>query len=254
MHLTVVDAFTDEPFSGNPAAVAVLSAFEPDERLQAVAAEMNLSETAFAVARADGEHDLRWFTPTSEVNLCGHATLATAHVLGGSGAFHTRSGRLACTLGEGGWIEMDFPAWPATETALPSLPSGLPQPRWTGVAGEDWLVEVASESEVVDLSVDMRGVAELGRRCLIVTAVADAGRSYDFVSRVFAPNAGIIEDPVTGSAHCALAPYWAERLGRDEMTGYQASRRGGTVRVRPEGDRVVLAGRAVTVSEVELLG
>ena len=253
MHLTVVDAFTDEPFSGNPAAVAVLGSFEADERLQAIAAEMNLSETAFVVPRGDGEHDLRWFTPTSEVKLCGHATLATAHVLGGTGAFHTHSGRLACTLGEGGWIQMDFPAWPASEMPLPSLPAGLPSPRWTGAAGDDWLIEVASESEVRELSVDMGGVAGLGRRCVIVTAAADPRRGYDFISRVFAPNVGITEDPVTGSAHCALAAYWAERLGRDEMTGYQASRRGGTVRVRLEGDRVVLAGKAVTVSEVELL-
>ena len=129
VHLTVVDAFTDTPFSGNPAAVAVVETFEPDTRMQAIAAEMNLSETAFAAPRADGEYDLRWFTPAEEVGLCGHATLATAHVLGGDPAFHTRSGRLACTSVEGGWTEMDFPALPPTEARLPAVPDGLPAPR-----------------------------------------------------------------------------------------------------------------------------
>ena len=253
MHLTVVDAFTDKPFSGNPAAVTVLDAFETDERMQAVAAEMSLSETAFVVPRSDGEYDLRWFTPTSEVKLCGHATLASAHALGGSAAFHTRSGRLACTTGTDSWIEMDFPAIASSETPLPSVPAGLPSARWTGVAGEDWLVELGSDEEVRDLTVDIAGVAAIGRRCLIVTSAAPSGSGYDFVSRVFGPNVGIAEDPVTGSAHCALAAYWAPRLGRDEMTGYQASRRGGTVRVRFRGDRVLVAGKAVTVSEVELV-
>lgn len=253
MHLTVVDAFTDKPFSGNPAAVAILDAFEADDRMQAIAAEMNLSETAFVVPRRDGEYDLRWFTPTSEVKLCGHATLASAHALGGTGAFHTLSGRLACTSGADGWIEMDFPALPASEAALPSVPAGLPSPAWTGVAGEDWLVELGSSEEVRDLNIDIAGVAAIGRRCLIVTSASPSGSEFDFVSRVFGPNVGIAEDPVTGSGHCALAAYWAPRLGRDEMTGYQASRRGGAVRVRLRGDRVLVAGKAVTVSEVDLL-
>ena len=253
MRLTVVDAFADRPFSGNPAAVAVLGGFAPEERMQAVAAEMNLSETAFAVRRGDGEYDLRWFTPTDEVKLCGHATLATAHVLGGNAAFHTRSGRLACGMSSDGWIEMDFPALPPSEQQLPSLPTGLPSPRWTGVAGDDWLIELPSAREVVDLSVDPAGVAALGLRGAIVTAAADPGSDHDFVSRFFAPNIGIPEDPATGSAHCALAAHWAPRLGRDELTGYQASRRGGTVRVRLEGPRVVLAGSAVTVSEVQVV-
>lgn len=253
MHLTVVDAFTDKPFSGNPAAVAILDAFEADDRMQAIAAEMNLSETAFVVPRRDGEHDLRWFTPTSEVKLCGHATLASAHALGGTGIFHTHSGRLVCTPRPDGWIEMDFPALPPSEAPLPSVPSGLPSPRWTGVAGDDWLVELGSPDEVRDLTVDIAGVAAIGRRCLIVTAETPPDSGFDFVSRVFGPNVGIAEDPVTGSAHCVLAAYWAPRLHRDEMTGYQASRRGGTVRVRLQGDRVLLGGRAVTVSEVELV-
>ena len=253
MHLTVIDAFTDKPFSGNPAAVAILDAFEPDDRMQAIAAEMNLSETAFVVPRHDGEFDLRWFSPASEVKLCGHATLASAHALGGTGAFHTQSGRLACTSGTDGWIEMDFPAHFPSEAPLPSVPAGLPSPRWTGVAGDDWLVELDSPDEVMDLTVDMAGVAAIGRRLLIVTAGSPAGSGCDFVSRVFGPNIGIPEDPATGSAHCALAAYWAPRLGRDEMIGYQASGRGGTVRVRLTGDRVLLAGKAVTVSEVELV-
>lgn len=253
MHLTVVDAFTDKPFAGNPAAVAILQRPEPDDRMQAVAAEMNLSETAFAVARPDGDYDLRWFTPSAEVNLCGHATLATAHVLGGTASFWTRSGRLGCTSAGDGWIEMDFPALPPHEAPLPSVPAGLPPPRWTGWAGEDWLIEILSEQEVMGLSVDLAGIAALGRRATIVTAPGEPGSGYDFVSRVFAPNVGVAEDPVTGSAHCALAAYWAPRVGRDEMTGYQASRRGGTVKVRLAGERVVLAGRAVTVSQVDLV-
>lgn len=253
MHLTVIDAFTDKPFSGNPAAVAILDAFEADGRMQAIAAEMNLSETAFVVPRHDGEYDLRWFTPTSEVKLCGHATLASAHALGGTGAFHTHSGRLACTSGTDGWIEMDFPALFPSEAALPSVPAGLPAPRWTGVAGDDWLVELGSPEEVTGLTVDMAGVVAIGRRCLIVTAGSPSGSGFDFVSRVFGPSIGIAEDPATGSAHCVLAAYWAPRLGREEMTGYQASRRGGTVRVRLRGDRVLIAGKAVTVSEVELV-
>lgn len=251
MRLIVVDAFTDRPFSGNPAAVALLDAFEPVDRMQAVAAEMNLSETAFAVQRGDGEYDLRWFTPSTEVDLCGHATLATAHVLGGTAVFHTRSGRLTCTAASG-WIEMDFPAWPATEAALPSVPGGMERCRWAGVAGDDWLVELPSAPDVRGLVPDLAGIAALGRRCVVVTAAAEAGSGHDFVSRVFGPNVGVPEDPVTGSAHCALAPYWAARLGRSELTGYQASRRGGTVRVRVDGERVVIAGQAVTVSRVEL--
>lgn len=251
MRLTVVDAFTDRPFSGNPAAVALLEAFDPEVRMQAIAAEMNLSETAFAVPRGAGEYDLRWFTPSTEVNLCGHATLATAHVLGGAAVFHTRSGRLTCTAA-GGWIEMDFPAWPATEAALPSVPGGMERCLWSGLAGDDWLVELPSAADVRDLVPDLAGIAALGRRGLVVTAAGEAGSGFDFVSRVFGPNVGVPEDPVTGSAHCALAPFWAPRLGRSELTGYQASRRGGTVRVRLDGERVVLAGQAVTVSRVEL--
>ena len=252
MGLTVVDAFTDRPFAGNPAAVAVVEEFPSEVRMQAIAREMNLSETAFAVARGDGTHDLRWFTPAVEVDLCGHATLATAHVLGGTAVFHTRSGMLACER-RGEWIEMDFPAWAPTEQPLPFLPRGLVPPVWTGVAGEDWLVELPSAGAVADLAPDQSGIAGVGRRAFIITARAGPGTGTDVVSRVFAPNVGVPEDPVTGSAHCALAPYWAPRLGRDDLVGLQLSARGGVVRMRLVGDRVVLGGRAVTVSEVSLL-
>jgi predicted PhzF superfamily epimerase YddE/YHI9 len=252
MHLTVVDAFTDRPFSGNPAAVAVIDKFSSDDRMQAIAAEMNLSETAFAVPRTDTDYDLRWFTPTTEVNLCGHATLATAHVLGGAVTFHTRSGSLACTS-RGGWIEVAFPALPTKQAPLPTTPTGFPEPRWTGLGGEDWVIELPAAEDIVDLTPDLTELAELGERGVIVTAQAAPDDPYDIVSRVFAPNVGIPEDPVTGSAHCALATYWGERLRRDQLVGYQASARGGLVKMRLEGDRVVLSGQAITVSKVELL-
>jgi predicted PhzF superfamily epimerase YddE/YHI9 len=250
--LTVVDAFTECAFSGNPAAVAIVEEFPSDERMQAIAREMNLSETAFLVASDGGGHLLRWFTPAIEVELCGHATLAAAHVLGGRAVFRTRSGVLTCDRHDG-WIEMDFPAWKPIEQQLPVLPNCLPSPVWTGVAGDDWLVELRLARDVVDLEPDQAGVAALGRRALIVTARADTSSEADIVSRVFAPNAGIPEDPVTGSAHCALAPYWAARLRRDELIGWQASERGGIVRMRLSGDRVILGGHAVSVSEVKLL-
>jgi predicted PhzF superfamily epimerase YddE/YHI9 len=250
--LTVVDSFTECAFSGNPAAVAIVEEFPSDERMQAIAREMNLSETAFVVASDGGGHLLRWFTPAIEVDLCGHATLAAAHVLGGRAVFSTRSGLLTCDRHDG-WIEMDFPAWKPTEQQLPVLLDWLPSPVWTGVAGDDWLVELRLARDVVDLEPDQAGVAALGRRALIVTARADTSSEADIVSRVFAPNAGIAEDPVTGSAHCALAPYWAPRIGRDELLGWQASERGGIVRMRLSDDRVILGGHAVSVSEVKLL-
>jgi predicted PhzF superfamily epimerase YddE/YHI9 len=262
MDLTVVDSFTDRPFAGNPAAVAVLDGFPDDGRMQAIAREMNLSETAFVVARADGGHDLRWFTPTVEVDLCGHATLAAAHVLGGHGRFHTRSGELVCAPADDGWIEMDFPADPTTpEAAPPSLAAalglddgadGATPVRAFARARSDLLAEVADADTVRALRPDLAAVAGLGSRCVIVTAAGDRP-GVDCVSRVFAPNAGIPEDPVTGSAHCALAGYWGERLGRLELVGEQASARGGTVRMRRTGERVVLGGQAVTVSQVRLV-
>ncbi len=264
-----IDAFTLQPFSGNPAAVCVLERAGEAAWMQSVAAEMNLSETAFLVPRQRGGSpdgfDLRWFTPTVEVDLCGHATLASAHALweqgrlsGGAPArFHTRSGALTCRK-DGAWIWMDFPATAAHPAEVPAgLLEGLglaPAARPVPVARNkfDYLVELETEMAVRDLKPDPGRLRPLPVRGVIVTARADGGRPYDFVSRFFAPAAGIDEDPVTGSAHCALAPYWGERLGRTAMTGYQASRRGGTVRVEVKGERVLLGGQAVTVLRGEL--
>ncbi|HEU5001646.1 MAG TPA: PhzF family phenazine biosynthesis protein [Actinomycetota bacterium] len=252
LELVVVDAFTDRPFAGNPAAIGVVDAFPDDARMQAVAREMNLSETAFVVARGSGGHDLRWFTPTTEVDLCGHATLASAHVLGGSPWFHTRSGVLACEVGGDGWIWMDFPADPPSPEPgpgpAPDLDFGA-EIRWRGRGRFDHLIEVASAEAVRRYQPDMAALAALGLRGVILTAAGDRP-GIDCVSRVFAPNVGVAEDPVTGSAHCTLAAYWGDRLGRDELTGEQASPRGGSVRMRRAGDRVLLGGRAVTVSRV----
>jgi predicted PhzF superfamily epimerase YddE/YHI9 len=251
LDITVVDSFTDRPFAGNPAAVAVVESFPDDTTMQLIAREMNLSETAFAVGRADGSYDLRWFTPTVEVDLCGHATLATAHVLGGSGRFMTRSGLLTCTTGEDGWIQMDFPADPP-EAVNPPETLGIDGIRWCGRGRTDLLVELADAATVRSLRPDMSAIATVDVRCVVVTAAGDSA-GIDCVSRVFGPASGIPEDPVTGSAHCTLAPFWAERLGRSELVGEQASARGGTVRMRLAGDRVILGGRAVTVSNVRIL-
>jgi predicted PhzF superfamily epimerase YddE/YHI9 len=270
MELTVVDAFTDRPFAGNPAAIAVVDGFPDETRMQAIAGEMHLSETAFVVARPDNSYDLRWFTPEVEVDLCGHATLAAAHVLGGTATFHTRSGELVCTPGGDGWIEMDFPADPPVAEEAPmsiaaalgldagidagpdARPEGTPSVRAFARTRADLLVELDGADVVRALRPDLGAVAALRSRCVIVTAAGDRP-GIDCVSRVFAPNAGIPEDPVTGSAHCALAVYWGARLGRDELVGEQASARGGVVRMTRRAERVVLGGQAVTVSTVHLL-
>ena len=254
-----VDAFTEKPFAGNPAAVCLLSAARDEAWMQAVAREMNLSETAFLHPRGD-DFDLRWFTPAAEVDLCGHATLATAHVLWETGRlapeatarFHTRSGLLTATR-EGGAITLDFPATPpAPAAAPPGLAEALGAPfGYVGTSRFDLLVELAAERTVRELRPDFARVRDLGVRGLIVTAAAETA-GFDFVSRFFAPAVGIDEDPVTGSAHCCLGPYWRDRLGRDEMTAYQVSARGGVVRVRVAGERVRLGGRAVTVLRGEL--
>jgi PhzF family phenazine biosynthesis protein len=260
-----VDAFTERPFAGNPAAVCVLDVARDAGWMQAVAAEMNLSETAFLVPRGSGGFDLRWFTPTTEVDLCGHATLASAHRLweggelaaGEEARFHTRSGVLTARRGADGWIEMDFPALPprAIDPAPEMLAQALGVPaRWVGSNREDLLALVADATTVRSLSPDIALVARLPARGLIVTAAAEPGAGHDFVSRFFAPAVGVPEDPVTGSAHCCLGPFWSERLGKRVVVGYQASARGGTVRVEPRGERVTLAGQAVTVLEGELVG
>ena len=256
----VVDAFTDRPFAGNPAAVVPLDTWPEDPWLQNVAMEMNLSETAFLVPRSQG-YDLRWFTPTVEVDLCGHATLASAMVLATTGrlvdgkavAFTTRSGVLTA-MRRHDRFELDFPIQPEEKV---EPPPGLIEalgvcPVYVGKNQSDYLVEVESASVVRNLAPDLRQLMSVQCRGVIVTALSDAPQ-YDFVSRVFAPAEGVAEDPVTGSAHCCLAVFWGKRLGRGEMVGYQASPRGGTLHVEVRGDRVILGGGAVLVARGELL-
>jgi PhzF family phenazine biosynthesis protein len=249
-----VDAFTDRPFRGNPAAVCLLTEPRDDRWMQDVGSEMNLSETAFLLPEGGGFR-LRWFTPAVEVDLCGHATLASAHVLWQEGRaapgaaihFHTRSGVLsAAPRGEG--IALDFPATPPTAS---DPPAGLTEalgvaPRFVGRTRFDYFIEVDTAAAVRQLRPDFRRLREVEARGTIVTARSD-DPAFDFVSRFFCPGAGINEDPVTGSAHCSLAPFWAERLGRTALTGYQASARGGVVRVEVGDGRVQLIGQAVTV-------
>lgn len=255
-----VDAFTDRAFSGNPAAVCVLPGPRDEAWMQAVAREMNLSETAFLHPEADG-YRLRWFTPSVEVDLCGHATLASAHVLwedghlapGDVARFHTRSGTLTARR-DGDWIEMEFPALPPSSIdPPPGLGRALGvEPRYVGLSRFDLLVELDDEAVVRSLEPDLGLLRRIDARGIIVTARAD-GDEFDFVSRFFAPQVGVDEDPVTGSAHCVLGPHWQERMGRNEFLGYQASPRGGVVRVAVDGPRVRLAGRAVTVLRGQLL-
>lgn len=249
-----VDAFTDTPFRGNPAGVCVLETPRTAQWMQSVAAEMNVAETAFLEPGADG-FGLRWFTPLVEIDLCGHATIASAHVLWETGRlpesaparFHTRSGLLTADR-RGAWIELDFPATPAVATEAPAAmaPALGVTPKWIGRSRFDYLVEVDSEETVRRMAPNLKELAAVETRGVIVTAPS-ASRAYDFVSRFFAPRVGIDEDPVTGSSHCCLGPYWAARLGKREMTAYQASTRGGVVRVRIDGERIRLGGQAVTV-------
>ncbi|HVW03268.1 MAG TPA: PhzF family phenazine biosynthesis protein [Planctomycetaceae bacterium] len=256
-----VDAFTDRPFRGNSAAVCWLEHEVPDDWMQSVAAEMNLSETAFVRPLADG-FDLRWFTPTVEVDLCGHATLATAHALWFAGLaetaaplhFHTRSGVLTCTPA-GDFIEMDFPALPATQASPPAgllEALGVDAPDFVGRTKFDYLVVLDSLQAVLAVRPDFRRLAEVPTRGVIVTARLDDSE-FDFLSRFFAPAVGVNEDPVCGSAHCCLADFWGHRLGKRELMAWQASARSGVLRLRLNGDRVVLGGQAVTVWQGELL-
>jgi PhzF family phenazine biosynthesis protein len=250
-----IDAFvTERPFTGNPAAVCPLEAWLPDDLMQAIAAENNLAETAFFVPEGDG-YRLRWFTPTVEVDLCGHATLAAAHVLWASERvtgpvrFHTRSGVLTCTAA-GKLIEMDFPAEPAApagDLGELALLFGA-TPTFLGRNRMDVLVALPAATDVRAFKPDMSQLAKIQARGVIVTAPGDEP-GIDFVSRFFAPQSGVPEDPVTGSAHCGLGPYWRGILGKDSLVGYQASARGGTVRVRCAGNRVVLGGGAVMILE-----
>jgi predicted PhzF superfamily epimerase YddE/YHI9 len=257
-----VDAFSADPFGGNPAAVCVLPAPREDSWMRNVAREMNLSETAFLhpVTTEKGPgYNLRWFTPSVEVDLCGHATLASAHVLWEDGYlppdaaafFQTRSGLLTCQR-RGDWIEMDFPVKICVPAEPPpQLTQALgAEIKYTGKNQFDYLVEVNDEATLRSLNPNHHLLRQLPVRGVIATA---RGSDYDFVSRFFAPGAGIDEDPATGSAHTALAPYWSAKLGKEEMTGFQASARGGVVRVKLNGDRVILGGQAVTVLRGDLL-
>ncbi|MDX1414482.1 MAG: PhzF family phenazine biosynthesis protein [Candidatus Promineifilaceae bacterium] len=255
-----VDAFTNTPFSGNPAAVCLLSEPHSAQWMQQVGAEMNLSETAF-LWPVDSDFSLRWFTPAAEVDLCGHATLAAAHILWETGelpvtntaVFQTRSGELTAAS-DNGWIELNFPAAPPQPTALPAnLTAALGiEPLFTGSFNQKHLIVVDGEDIVRQIDPDYSALRQVAARGVCVTSRATSP-GIDFVSRYFAPWIGIDEDPVTGSAHCCLAPYWAAELGQEELVAYQASARGGLLRVRPSGNRVLISGQAVTVLEGRLL-
>ena len=255
-----VDAFADAIFGGNPAGVCILTEPREDAWMQKLARELNLSETAFLQKRGDG-YNLRWFTPLVEVDLCGHATLASAHVLWEQGLlrsdeaarFHTRSGLLKAER-RGEWIELDFPSLP--DRKIP-IPRGLARalgvrPRYLGRSRFDYIAEVESEATVRNVKPNFTLLGALPIRGLIVTARAKTA-PYDFVSRFFAPRAGINEDPVTGSAHSVLGPFWKNRLGKSEMLAYQASKRGGVLRVRVGDRRVFIGGKAITVFRAELI-
>jgi PhzF family phenazine biosynthesis protein len=260
--ITQVDAFTNAPFAGNPAAVCVLSAPRSDDWMQKVAQEMNLSETAFLIRQEDGFH-LRWFTPTTEVPLCGHATLASAHVLWSEGhllpdevaRFHTKSGLLIAKK-HGSWIELNFPA---NQSEVVSAPPELGEalgvsPKTVMKNSLGYLVEVESEDLVRQMQPNFERLKALAHNQVIVTSSTQEYSEYDFVSRFFAPGLGINEDPVTGAAHCCLAPFWRDRKSKDEFLAYQASSRGGVLKIRYDGsDRVYLSGQAVTVMRGELV-
>jgi PhzF family phenazine biosynthesis protein len=264
--LYCVDAFTAEPFTGNPAAICLLDEPLPEPRMQAVAAELNLSETAFVVAGDGGEageYELRWFTPTQEVELCGHATLASAHVLFETGrvpadttvVFHTRSGELRAERTNDG-IQLDFPiAEPRPEPPIPALfeALGVRPVDFLRTDGDFFVCVVDNPATVRALEPDFGALrAAPGVRGVYVTALADDDPHVDIVSRCFAPMVGIDEDPVTGSMHCILAAYWCPRLNTDELHAYQASARGGNISVLRKHDRALITGRAITVIEGEL--
>ena len=261
MKLFTADAFADRPFSGNPAAICLLDSERPDGWLQDLAVEMNLSETAY-LRKLDDGFELRWFTPAYEVDLCGHATLASAHILWNECGvteneirFHTKNSGVLTATRNGDLIELDFPATPPSESDPPHgllEALGIATPSYVGKSLYDKFVVVDSEETVRALDPDFHRLREIEMRGVIVTA-RSSDPAFNFVSRYFAPIAGVDEDPVTGSAHCCLAPYWSGVFGKTEMTAYQASGRGGVVHVRCEGDRVILGGKAVTVIRGQIL-
>jgi PhzF family phenazine biosynthesis protein len=261
MKLFTVDAFTNRPFTGNPAAVVPLESPLDPHRMQLIAAEMNLSETAFVHRLHHDRFSLRWFTPQVEVDLCGHATLATAHILWQTGQlapdatahFETRSGTLTARRLAEDWIELDFPAQLVTPLPLdPHLEKILGhRPIAMAKGGDDLIVELSTPKILRSLHPDFAAIARLPYRGLVVTSISDDSH-YDFISRFFAPAVGINEDPVTGSAHCALAPYWSAKFNKTDMLAHQSSPRGGTMRVQLQGPRVKLAGQAVTIYDATL--
>jgi len=255
-----VDSFTAQIFRGNPAGVCLLDRPRPEDWMRDLSREMNLSETAFL--HPEGEvYRLRWFTPKTEVTLCGHATLASAHILWEQGMllakqpaqFETLSGRLTADKRDD-WIELNFPARPVGPVEPPPgliASLGIDRPVFVGRYREDFLVEAADEGIVRSLTPDYSALLKVETRGIVVTARAESGE-FDIVSRFFAPAVGINEDPVTGSAHSALASYWCAKLAKDELTAYQASERGGVLRLRLEGERAVIAGQAVTVFKIDM--
>jgi len=259
-----IDAFASRPFTGNPAVVCLLTESKTKEWMQSVAAEMNLSETAFVTRQSDAEENrfhLRWFTPTVEVDLCGHATLATSHALWQSGwlaagetaIFDSRSGELRAEK-NGDRIFLNFPATPAEAAKLPSeiFDAMNVKPVFSGFSREDCLIEVETADEVKNVEIDFQRLAEVKIRGVILTAISE-DPNFDFISRFFGPAVGVDEDPVTGSAHCCLAPYWSAKLGKPELSAFQASQRGGDLQLRLDGDRVHIGGSAVTIKQGELL-
>lgn len=260
MNITIIDAFTDRPFKGNPAAVCLLNSEIPDERMQRIANEMNLSETAYLIRRETG-YSLRWFTPQTEVDLCGHATLASAHYLWEEAGvtdsellFHTKSGVLTAKR-EGDWIQLDFPSEEAQECVPPNeLIEGLHGTAYTFIGRNrmDYIAEVEDEAAVRNLQPNLNVWAKVPSRGVIVTSKS-ALPGIDFVSRCFFPAVGIDEDPVTGSAHCCLGPYWGSKLEKRELTAMQLSSREGYLKVTVQGDRVLLRGQAVTTLRGQLV-
>jgi predicted PhzF superfamily epimerase YddE/YHI9 len=259
--ITVVDAFTSVPFAGNPAAVCVLKQEQSAAWMQSVAKEMNLSETAFLLPQGENVYGLRWFTPAVEVKLCGHATLGSAHVLWEEGQasapihFETLSGRLTAEQENEGWIALNFPSRFVTESVCPpELSQGLGvEPVSVVKFDPGFLVEVSDRQVLLGIRPDFGFLVRNGCGRVIVTCQAETGDEYDFFSRFFAPDSGIAEDPVTGSAHCVLGPYWAKKLGKNELHAFQCSERGGELRLSVQGQRTILRGRAVTMLKGQLL-